>query len=285
MAQTGVGEIALRPENVQELVKNISMRAFEMKKNIATVVKSNAWTEGFYRESATTVDAIDDIPRGAEFPQDTPKWDKITTRLQKFGIEGFITWEDAMTDKVDVIARTIARLTMRITERVDLNIWNALTENQSASAINTFAASATWNNVTRTNRKPHEDIALAARTISDSTLQSYRADTIILSPFDWAYVITNDDILAAYTRSKENVMKSGIMGDIMGLDVLVSPVVTADYAAVCQKKVCLTYREAESLRSVTIKDEGKGHTIRVWETGVAQVTDPKAICLITNTQA
>jgi len=50
-------------------------------------------------------------------------------------------------------------------------------------------------------------------------------------------------------------------------------------------QICATWKEAVPLTSTVIADPYKGVTIRAVEIGVTQVTDPKAIVLIKNTQA
>jgi hypothetical protein len=81
------------------------------------------------------------------------------------------------------------------------------------------------------------------------------------------------------------VTKNGRVGRILGLNVIVSNVVTADYAMVGIAQECGTWRAASPLTTATIEDKGVSYTIRAWEIGVTQLTNPKAICLISNTAA
>ena len=46
----------------------------------------------------------------------------------------------------------------------------------------------------------------------------------------------------------------------------------------------LTWKQAESLKVVTIDDPGKSTTIRAWERGVCQIPAPNAVCKLTNTR-
>ena len=70
---------------------------------------------------------------------------------------------------------------------------------------------------------------------------------------------------------------------MLGLTILVSNTVTADYALVCIAKECGTWKEAVPLTVASIKDDGVSWTIRAWEIGVAQLTNPNAVTLIDNT--
>lgn len=275
--------VALRSENVDAVIKNIAAANFVMKQAVS-VVNSSAWEETYYRESIKSLAAKQGIPRLAAFPMDSVEWEKNTSRMQKFGLETEISWEDAMTNRVDVIGRSLYRIGHRIGQMVDTHIWNTITENVTPVNINTVATYDTWSATGRASRLPHEDIARACASITNSNLQSYKPDTLLLSPTDYIYVVTNDYVLDSFDASSPEVMKTGDMGTLLGLKVLVSPAVTADKAAVCQSKIVGTYRVAEALKTAVNKQEGKAYDIRAWEIGVCQLTDPKAMCLITNTQ-
>lgn len=279
------GEVALRAENIDKLIKNIAARKFVIKSNIATVMSTNAWENTYYRETVRELGSVDDIPRNAAFPQDNVSWEKKTDRLQKFGLESEISWEDASTNNVPIVKQTAFRIANRIALGVDRHLWNVLTESQSPDQIHEQATSATWDNATRSDRIPHEDIAKAIRLITDSELQAYMPNTLLLSPYDYTHVVTNDYVMDSFDASNPQLMQSGNLGTLLGLSTIVSPVVTADKAAVCQAKVSLTYRQAEALRTITKQEEGRHWTLRGWEIGVGQLTDPKSVCLITDTQS
>lgn len=283
-----MGEVALRAENVDKAIKNIVARKFVMKAQIPAVISSNSWEESFYRESITALGSVDDIPRGASFPADNVDFTKVKTRHQKFGLEGFVTYEDEHTDRVDVIARTLFRISNRIATGVDRHIWNIVTENQAPSNIYDITAGpgtgshSFWNASARSARVPHEDIGKAITVIANSDLQAYMPDTICVNPLDYTYLVTNDYVLDSFDSSGPKVLQNGLMGTLMGLKIIVSPVVTTETAAVLQSKVCATYRQVETLRTVTKKDEGRGTIIRGWEVGHCQLTDPKAVALLRN---
>ena len=67
--------------------------------------------------------------------------------------------------------------------------------------------------------------------------------------------------------------------------MVVSNSVTDDYAAVVVGKEACTWKSAQDLKTVSIEDPGINWTIRSWEVGVPQLTNPEAVCLIDNTQA
>jgi len=87
--------------------------------------------------------------------------------------------------------------------------------------------------------------------------------------------------IPGYTSSK---IDSGVVMNFLGLNVRVSENVTADYAVVVKPQVACTWKTAVGLTSGVVDDVGLGKKIRVWEDGEALLTDPKAVCLISNTQ-
>jgi hypothetical protein len=154
--------VALRKENVDAVIKNIAMTNWVMK-NAVSVVNSSAWEEitslnlcsfpeTYYRESIKNLAAKQGIPRLAAFPMDSVEWEKNTSRMQKFGLEAEISWEDAMTDRVDVIGRSLYRIGQRIGNLIDTHIWNTITENQTATNINGVTCATPWNNALRSSR-------------------------------------------------------------------------------------------------------------------------------------
>ena len=71
---------------------------------------------------------------------------------------------------------------------------------------------------------------------------------------------------------------------IIGLKIIVSPNVTADWAAVVIPKESITWKSVVGLTTISIEDPGIKTTIRSWEIGCAQLKNPEAVCLISNTQ-
>ncbi len=115
------GEVALRAENVDTVIKNIAARKFVLKANVVSVMASHAW-----EESVKSLNALTDLPRLAAFPSDEVEWEKNTARMKKFGLESEISWEDAMTNRIDVVGRTLFRIGNRIANLVDTDILNAV---------------------------------------------------------------------------------------------------------------------------------------------------------------
>jgi hypothetical protein len=291
MADT-TGQADMRAENVEKIVKGFALQEYVMKQ-LVMVNSSNSDKESYYQETAAdltggTGSAVKGVPRLAQFPYGEVSWTKQSSYLVKHGMDGVISWEDAITNNIDVIARTLLRIARAVVKSVDTEIWDTLTESQAASTINSVAITAgdEWDSATLANRDPIQDILNAKKEIA---VDNYNPDNgngyLVLSPTDYANLLGNPNVRNAGQFWTDDVTKNGRVGKIVGLKVVVSNTVTADYAAVVIAKECGTWKEALPLKVVTIEDAGIKWTIRAWEMGVTQLTNPEAVCLISNTQA
>ena len=280
MVYEGMGADQLKAENVDRAIKGIALNSYTLRKLLMTG-STKAWQNSYYRESDKTFRIDTDIPRGAQFPQDHNLNEKLSVFQDKRGLETFILEEDIKADNVDHIQRALKRLADRIARSVDATIYTALTTDNGR----TLAASATWDNATRASRIPHEDLFRARALLADSNNNSYKADSALFSEGDWPYIVSNDTIMDSFDASGPNVMQNGNMGRIAGLEATVSVSVDADEACVMQSKVAGTWFALEGMKTFRKEDPGIGVLVRAWEYGAVAITDPSAICIITNTRA
>lgn len=292
MADT-VGQADLRAEDIEKMVKGFALQEYVLKQ-VVMQNSSSAWKESYYQETADELTAqatasIQGIPRLAKFPYGEPSWTKQSAYQEKYGMEGIVSYEDILTNEVDVIARTMLRIGRAVAKTVDTEIWNTLTENQTASLINSVAitAGSEWDSATVANRDPVLNILQAIREIHIDNYSVYsRESFLIVSPKDFANIMSNAKVSGHPSWEKAgDIMNNGRVGRLLGLTVLVSNVVTADYAAVVVGSECGTWKSAVPLTVVTIDEPGVKKTVRAWEIGVCQLTNPQAVCLISNTQA
>ncbi len=290
MADT-TGQADLRAENVERIVKGFALMNYRMKQ-LVMVQPSNSWKESYYQETAADLtgglgSAVKGVPRLANFPYGEVSWTKKSSYLVKHGMEGVISYEDEKTNAVDVIARTLLRIARAVVKSVDAEIYNALSENDTPSTIKTLALTAgyEWDSATIANRDPIQDLLNARATIDND---NYDIDTdgfLAVNSTDFANLLGNSNVRNAGQFWTDDVTRNGKVGRIIGLNVIKTNVVTADKAMVGISKICGTWKEAVPLTVVTIDDPGVKKTIRAWEIGVTQLTNPEAICLITNTRA
>lgn len=281
------GEQDLRAENFESIVKGFALQEFKMKQ-LVMENSSNAWIETYYRETATELtgglgSAVKGIPRLANFPYGEPNWTKVQSYIEKYGMEGIVSWEDAMTDNIDVVARTLLRISRAVAYAVDTQIYTVL----SASSGNSVAVTAgsEWDSATVANRDPIQNILNAERELSIDNFDPLNGSGyLVLSPTDYANLLGNTKVVNNPSFKSADVVANGVVGQICGLKIIVSNVVTADEALVVIAKECGTWKSASPLTVFTIVDKGVKYTIRAYEMGVCQCTTPNAICKISNTQ-
>lgn len=286
-----VGMADLRAENVSKVVTGFALQEYTMKQ-LCIIEKSNSWKETYQKETAAdltggTGSAVEGVPRLANFPYGEVTWTEASSRLVKHGMEGVISWEDAVTNEIDVVARTLLRVARAVAKSVDAEIWDVITESRSASNINsvTITAGDEWDSATIANRDPIQDILNAKKAIAEQNYNPDRGGYLLVNPKDYANLLGNANVRNAGQFYTDEVTRNGKVGRILGLNVVVSNSVTADYAAVVIAKEAATWKEAKPLTVVTIENPGIGYTIRAWEVGTCQLKNPKAVCLISNTAA
>lgn len=278
MAYGELGTDALKAENVEKIVTGFALQNFVFRQ-LCSSSPSSSWKESYYRESKTELTATAKVARLAAFPQQSPLWEKNSAYMQKHGLEADIAWEDVMTDEIDVIARTLVRIGRAIVKSEDDLIYTTITD---ATGVLSFNATATWDNATRANRLPHDDVGNAIRRIQTS---NYEPTHLLVTPYDYFLLRTNDNVVDAWTEAGQNIMQNGNMGNLIGLTVLKSNSVTADEACVLEAKTAASLKIAEDVRTLTKREEGIKYTVRGWVISVPYVTNPESICMINNVNA
>ena len=291
MADT-VGMQDIRGLNVTKAVTGFALANYVFKDRLCLVQSSSSWQERYYQESASDLSAsgtgnsFEDIPRLANFPHGEVSWTQQNSYHRKFGAETRLSYEDIISNDVDVLARSLLRIGRAIAKAVDAEIWDVITESRTVVNITslTIAAGKEWDAVTLSERDPIKNILDAKVQIA---LQNYDPEGafLCLSPQDYANLLSNANVRNAGQFYTSSVTERGEVGQICGLRILVSPNVTADYAAIVIGKEAATWKELAPLQTRTMEDAGIGTTIRAWEIGVCQLKNPKAVCLIINTQA
>lgn len=277
----------IRGLEIDKTVKGFALIEYIFK-NDCTVTSTTADSIRWYQETATELTAtapsvISNISPLSVFPTLEPTWTRNTSYIRKYAAESFISMEDMKSADIDVVARTLLRLTRAVVKQVDTRIWNVITEDQTAVNINSVTSTAAWD--AASGQDPIEDILDAKKSIMDSDYNPEGA-SLYLSPKDYKSLVTwlistKGSSIPQFASDK---IATGTVLQILGLNVKVSGNVTADYAAVVVPKVACTWKSHTDTTSIAIEDAGLGTKFRVWELGEAILTDPKSVTLITNTQ-
>jgi len=280
------GQSDLRAENFEKIVKGFALQEFRMKQ-LCMINSSSAWIETYYRETATELTGgagnnVRGIPRLAEFPFGDVSWTKVQSYIEKYGMSGIISYEDAMMDNIDVIARTLLRVSRAVAYAVDSQIFSVLNANAGNSVA--IAVGSQWDNPTIANRDPIQNILDAKRELY---IDNFDPDAgngyLVVNPTDYSRLLGNSKIVNNPSFKAADVVANGVVGQICGLKIIVSNAVSASGALVVIAKEAATWKEARPLTVLTEEDKGIKYTIKAFEMGVCQCTTPNAICKITNT--
>ena len=275
-------------------IKGFAKKRYVMRE-LVTVETTNAWTNSFYQKTATSLTGgsfhgIEGIPPGANFPSVVRGTTLQSARILQHGGEGMILWQAILTSNIRLQAEVISDVTDAVVYSVDNKLYNMMTESDTPATINTLAiaAGAEWDSADIQNRDPVQDLLNAVREI---TIDRYPILTsgqgyLIVNETDYANIMGNSKVVNHPTfKGAVGIIKNGNVAMLCGLKIKVSPVVTADKALVVMAKKVGTWKVSQPLTVDVIKDPQKKYTIRASEIGVAQLTDPEASCLITNTRA
>lgn len=291
MIPNTTGQSDLRAERISKIVTGFALQKYKFKQ-LCMIESSSSWQETYFQESKTeltgsTGSSIKGVPRGAQFPNAEVIWTRKTKRQEKYALEGVIYWEDETTNSISVITRTLLRISRGVAKAVDDEIWEVISEGQTPSLINSLdiAAGAEWDSDSVSARNPIQNILDAIKEIEVDNYEPHGGNGfLVVSPKDFANLVGNPNIRNAGQFFTDSATRNGVVGRLAGLTVIKSNSVTADYAMVIVAKTAATWKAAKPLSVVTITDPGIKKTIRAWEVGVTQLTNPEAVCLITNTQ-
>jgi len=281
-------EADMRKEHIDSAVKAVNLAMHKLK-GLCIIDSSSAWTESYYRETnedstdGGTGSTIEGIPQMAPFPFVQVTETKVSSVVLKYGDESVISLEMQQAATVPMLQRHILRMARKVNYQIDVAIEAVM----SASAGNTFAITADyeWDSATVANRDPIYDILFGINMLRIDGIDALNGNGyLVVNGTDYTNIISNSKILNHPTYRTVSAVSNGVVGELAGLKIMVSEVVTADQAYIVVKGESLVWKQAQALKVVTIEDPGKSTTIRCWERGVCQLHAPNGICKITNTR-
>lgn len=277
--------------NIRGLDTDKMIKGFALTEYIFKTKVFNSTTSGdsvrWYQETAAdlTLTSPSQLQTGplSDFENAEVTWTRNTSYPVKYAVEGTISREDIKSADIDVLARTILRLTRAVVKKVDSVIYNTISEDQSPSTIGTAAATGNgWDDTT--NGNPILDIMAGVQNIAEN---DYDIDAVEvwMNPKNYKdllnYIITvKGSSIPGFSSEK---VQTGVVGTLVGCKLVVSNNVVADSVWMGLPAKACTWKSFENLHSETENIMGKGTKIAVWENGVAILTDPKAAYLITDT--
>ncbi len=285
------GAVDLRAENVERDVKGFALQNYKFKQVLMTR-KGSANQETYFQETAADLTAagtrnVKGLGRFSEFPTGVVTFQEKRAFIEKYGMEGEIAIEDVLFNSIDLIARTKLRIGRAVAKSVDDEIWDVISESQSASDLNALSITAgnEWDSATVANRDPIQNFLDAKKLMSES---NYDPDGgklfFLMSPKDYANVLGNSKVSNNTSFRAADVVANGRVAQIVGGTIIVSNSVTADFCLALIAKEIGTWVTAVPMQVHTEERKGIKWTIRAFEMGVTQLINPKAGVLIDNTQ-
>ena len=151
----------------------------------------------------------------------------------------------------------------------------------SPTNVNFTAATAGWSTVATCN--PILDLLNAKMEIIDSGYDPKGA-ICLMSPLEHKSLLNflisvKGSSIPAFATDK---VKSGVVMELLGLNIVVSPQATNDYVITFVDNKAVKWKEFMPLTTAILVDEGVAKKIRVWEEGEAYLSDPRAVHIITS---
>ena len=286
-----VGMANIRGLDINKTVKGFAEMEYIFKSDLAqatTTGDSLRW----YQETNGTESAVSPMRSSNVAFQSRPgttekTWTRNTSYVRKYFQETFVPLMDIRTADINVISRSLRALTRMITRDIDAHIWDVLTQSRvhptgATTDINLITSSGAWNDGASS---PVRDVTAAQRVIWVSGGYNAKDASLYISPLGYEYlfnwVFSKGSQIQSFVSER---LDSGTITKFCGLNVKVSPNVTADYAAVAIPQVAATYYTETDITSAMSENPGIGSTIRVWAVGEPVLTDPKAVCLVSNVE-
>ena len=283
----------IRGLDIDKTVKGFALSEYIFKKD-CTISNTSSDHVRWYQETAadltpTAPQVISNVSPLSVFPTLETTWTRNTSYVKKYAAEGFISMEDMKSSDIDVVARTLLRLTRAVVKQVDSDIWDVITESQSPSNIQTFDVTDVggfqWDGESVSGADIIKDLSHAKKMLLDYNYNPEGA-SLYLSGKDYESVVTwlishKGSSIPQYASDK---VSSGTVMQLLGLNIKVSNNVTASGAAVVVPQRACTWKTHTDTTSRAIEEAGIGTKFRVWELGIGILTDPKAVVYLQNTQ-
>jgi len=292
------GEANIRGLDIDKLAKGFADKMFVLKRFVQ-VSKTKARLIRWYQKGVA-FDALIDSPNTTGITTSDilntadkalgvvaeQAWTRKSSTVQKYMVESpLISMEDIKDSDVDVLATNVRDLVRAVTNQVDAQIYSVLTESQSPSDIlNTASTQDGWDDVVTGD--PILDILNAKQLIMAQNYDlSSGNGVIMMNPIEFKHLMqflisVKGSSIPSFSSKK---VENGVMTELLGLKVVSTTTAVTDSVVVFVRNRAVTWKMFMPMQSVVIDDPGIGKKIRVWEEGVALLTDPKAVHLITDT--
>lgn len=296
MADTA-GQKDIRGLDIDKVAKGFADKMF-MFKQLVQVSPTSAREIRWYQKGVSynplitgttttgiTASPIANVPDKALPPVAQQSWTRNTSYVRKYAVESeTISDEDINDSDVDVLMTNVRDLVRAVSNQVDVRIFNVLSESLSPSLINTTAATGTgWDDAT--NGNPVLDLLTAKQKIAANHYDVSSGLVCVMNSIEHKnlvnyLIVTKGASIPSFSSEK---VKTGVVMELLGFDIVVSETATTDYALQFIRNQSATWKQFSPISSVVIDEPGIGKKVRVWERGECILTDPKSVHLTTDT--
>lgn len=292
MADTS-GMADIRGIDVDKLVKGYQPQVIQLKNYVASAKANNTeirWyqkTSGFVTPATTTgiTDNLsDNVAFGVRPPVAEQSWTRNTSYVKKYMLETpWISDEDISSSDVAILATNVTDLVNSIAQRINVRIWDVISNGRTTTNMNTVACAAAWDTASFTSVTMVEDIMEAKETVR---AYGYNPDN--------GYVLAMDSLRyrkliewlveskgASVVNWSSEIAQKGKIIEFCGVEILVDTNVTDNYMLLFKKGHTGTWRSFSPISAVVLTEPMVGKKIRVSEEGECTLDYPRSMCIIT----
>ena len=209
------------------------------------------------------------------------KWERETSYVLDYMVESpMFTLADLKDNDIDILAGNIRDLVHAVARKVDLAVYDCLTEGTagtpSPTNVNATSATAKWN-VTATC-DPIADLLNAKMEIRQAGYNPEGA-VCLMNPIEHKHLMI---FLITVKGSSippfaTELAKTGVVMELLGLKIVVSNNATTDWVVTFVPQRAATWKSFTPITTAVIDEPGIGKKVRIWEQGVCLLTDPLAV--------
>ena len=284
----GAGQALIKGLDIDKVSKDMLEEASIFKNEVKNETTSSREIRWYQKTSglltATTPAKISQIAYGARPFVLRRTWTRNTSFTKKYLLDSeMIDMEDETDSDVQVFLNTAEDLTDALGFDRDKDIWDVVSESQSATLINDVTSTAAWDAASGQN--PYQDVAVAEQLIREGTnrnpiLKIYLNARDHKSLKVWLVTVKGSSIPGFSSQLVEN--KPLLMFD--SKQVIISDNVTEDFAMVANLERAAIYKEFSGLKTSIITEEQIGRKLRIGTNGITILVRPEYVALISNTK-
>ncbi len=279
------GTVGLRKEVVDKFLKGFAPNRYVMKQAVS-IDSTSANKNTFWRAdpdvlSDVTGNNTEGLVRGEAFPQLVSEFQEISAFIVKYGVKDNVFWEDIRTNNINVIKRTLTKLTEKIISKVDARIYSVLSDGGTPVDIQsvTITGAAYWD---AASAAIVDDLMFGTQLIGE---KNYSTENLMIFVNHKTFRAMNNFLYekgAQAPSAGDAVAANGRVAKIAGVGtIIVNNVVPSSEALMVVPKICGTWKSSFALSSATKDEAFTGTTVSICEEGTTQLTDPDAVVLLT----